>query len=408
VSNLEGLSGTNSVAQTTDPLPPQRGNRLLGTLVIVMGLALAFGGFLAVSPNRILTGKAVSLFAALPPAVWATVLLTLAALALLAVVRPARGGDALVVALGAVLFFNTLWAAGYAATLALADRGPAARAALGPAFWVLTVASLLCVVDAVARLRLGISGRMLLFGAFVGGLVLILSMGALHDLSIAREFANRRSAYAGALTTHVLLTATTLALALPLGALLGLLALRRRHSAPALFAVLNLVQTIPSVALFALLIAPLTLLSSAMPALRDWGISGIGAAPAIIALTLYALLPVARGVVTGIGQVPAAVIDTARGMGMTRQQILWQVSLPLAMPVLLATVRLVLVQTIGLTVVAALIGAGGLGSFVFQGLGQTATDLVLLGALSAIGLALLADFVLRLLTEALAPQQEAR
>jgi osmoprotectant transport system permease protein len=105
--------------------------------------------------------------------------------------------------------------------------------------------------------------------------------------------------------------------------------------------------------------------------------------------------------------VDRGVVDAARGMGMTQRQRFWRVELPLAAPVLLAGLRIVIVQTIGLAVVAALIGAGGLGSFVFQGLGQYAADLVLLGALPAIGLALAADFLLQSAT-ALLSRQTAR
>jgi len=98
--------------------------------------------------------------------------------------------------------------------------------------------------------------------------------------------------------------------------------------------------------------------------------------------------------------VPADLLEAARGMGMTAGQSLIHVTLPLALPILLAGLRIVVVQLIGLAVVAALIGAGGFGSFVFLGLGQTATDLVLLGALSAIAIAVVADLALRLLTAA--------
>jgi osmoprotectant transport system permease protein len=161
--------------------------------------------------------------------------------------------------------------------------------------------------------------------------------------------------------------------------------------------VLNLLQTIPSIALFGLLIAPLAALAAAWPALAAAGIGGIGPAPAIIALVLYALLPVVRNTVAGLESVDRAALEAARGMGMTRRQLLWRIELPLALPLLLAGLRIVVVQAIGLAVVAALIGAGGLGSFVFAGLGQYATGLVLLGALPAIGLALAADFLLQLL-----------
>ena len=147
----------------------------------------------------------------------------------------------------------------------------------------------------------------------------------------------------------------------------------------------NVLQTIPSLALFGFLI-PVPL------------IGGIGRRTAIVALVLYALLPVVRNTSAGLAGVDTAAIEAGRGMGLTKRQIFWQLELPLALPVLLAGLRIVTVQAIGLAVVAALIGAGGLGTFVFEGLGQYAVDLVLLGALPAIFLALAADFMLQILS----------
>ncbi len=189
--------------------------------------------------------------------------------------------------------------------------------------------------------------------------------------------------------------------ALLIGFPLGVAAARRPQMQGPLFAGLNLLQTVPSIALFGLLIVPLSALAAAVPVLGRLGIAGIGMAPAVIALVLYALLPIVRSTVAGISGVAAGVIDAARGMGMTRHQLFWRVELPLAAPLLLAGLRIVTVQAIGLAVVAALIGAGGLGSFVFEGLGQYAADLVLLGALPTIALALAADFLLQLLASLL-------
>jgi osmoprotectant transport system permease protein len=124
------------------------------------------------------------------------------------------------------------------------------------------------------------------------------------------------------------------------------------------------------------------------------GIRGIGAAPAFIALFLYSLLPVVANTVAGLSQVPAAVIDAARGMGMSARQRLLQIELPLALPVVLAGIRIVLVQNLGLATVAALIGGGGFGTFVFQGIGQTAIDLVLLGAVPTVALSFAAAIIL--------------
>ena len=142
-------------------------------------------------------------------------------------------------------------------------------------------------------------------------------------------------------------------------------------------------------------------MAAAVPSLAAIGVGGIGVAPAIVALVLYALLPVVRNTAVGLAGVDSRVIEAGRGMGLTSRQIFRQVELPLALPVLLAGLRIVIVQAIGLAVVAALIGAGGLGTFVFEGLGQYAVDLVLLGALPAIFLALAADFILQTLSAAL-------
>jgi osmoprotectant transport system permease protein len=180
-----------------------------------------------------------------------------------------------------------------------------------------------------------------------------------------------------------------------IGMPLGVWAQRRRSRQPAsmsaLLSMLNLIQTVPSIAMFALLMAPLAALAAAWPALARWGISGIGVAPAVIALTLYALLPMVRATMAGLDQVSAAAVEAARGMGMSARQVFWQVEVPLALPVWLSGWRITTVQAIGLAVVAALIGAGGFGAVMFQGLLSSAVDLVLLGVAPVVALALLAD-----------------
>src|ERR1019366_7883723 len=169
---------------------------------------------------------------------------------------------------------------------------------------------------------------------------------------------------------HCLLAGSAVAAALAIGIPLGIVAARRPAVRGPVFTTLNLVQTIPSLALFGLLIGPLSMLGNAVPALGAAGVSGIGFTPAIIALVLYALLPIVRNTHAGIVGIDPAILESAVGMGLTRRQVLWKVELPLALPILLAGIRVVTVQAIGLAVVAALIGAGGLGTFVFQGLGQ--------------------------------------
>jgi len=137
----------------------------------------------------------------------------------------------------------------------------------------------------------------------------------------------------------------------------------------------NVTQTVPSLALFGFLI----------PA------TGIGASTAVIALALYALLPILRNTCVGIAGVDRAVIEAALGMGMTRRQMLWQVELPLAMGVILAGLRVATVTSVGVATIAAAVGAGGLGTFIFQGLSMVNNNVILAGAVPAAILAVLAD-----------------
>jgi osmoprotectant transport system permease protein len=164
---------------------------------------------------------------------------------------------------------------------------------------------------------------------------------------------------------------------------------------------LNIVQTVPAIALFGILMAPLGALAAAVPLAAAMGIRGIGTAPAVIALFLYSLLPIVANTVVGLKRVSPAAVEAARGMGMTRWQILRSIELALALPVIITGIRIVLVQNIGMVTIAALIGAGGLGTFVFQGIGQTAIDLVLLGAIPTVALAFSAAVILDSLVEVL-------
>jgi osmoprotectant transport system permease protein len=141
----------------------------------------------------------------------------------------------------------------------------------------------------------------------------------------------------------------------------------------------NVIQTIPSLALFGFLL-PLPWIGARADRL------------AIFALTLYALLPIIRNTYTGIRGVDPAVVEAGRGMGLTERQLLWQVELPLATSVILSGIRVAVVVSVGLATIAAAIGAGGLGEFIFRGLAMVNNELILAGAIPAAILALTADF----------------
>lgn len=191
----------------------------------------------------------------------------------------------------------------------------------------------------------------------------------------------RRADIAGLTGEHVLLVVAATALAVSIGVPLGVALTRKPRLAGLTLGAASVVQTIPSLALLGLLI-PLPILG------------GIGKGTAIIALVVYALLPILRNTHAGIRSVDPAVLEAADGLGLDAGQRLRSVELPLALPVILAGVRVATVATIGLATVAAAIGAGGLGVLIYRGIATVDERLILAGALPAALLALIADGLL--------------
>lgn len=289
-----------------------------------------------------------------------------------------------------------MWGAGEIALQLVQQGSPLARTSPGSGLWLALALCLLIASDIIRRLTPRALWRWLLNAQLWLLPCLLLWHGSLDQLSLLKEYANREDVFNDALRQHLWLLFGTLLPGLLLGLSIGFALWRRPHWQAPVFTFLNVIQTIPSVALFGLLIAPLAGLTRHFPWLGDIGISGTGLAPALIALVLYALLPLVRGVVTGLQQVPREALESATAMGMSGGQRFRQVQMPLALPILLRSLRVVSVQTVGMAVVAALIGAGGFGALVFQGLLSSALDLVLLGVIPTIALAVVVDAVFAL------------
>ncbi len=190
---------------------------------------------------------------------------------------------------------------------------------------------------------------------------------------------------------HLWLVGVSTLFAVLIGIPLGILITRRPLLNKPILGAANVIQTIPSLALFGFL----------LPA--PW-IGERADRLAILALTLYALLPLIRNTYAGIKGVDRAIIEAGRGMGMTDRQLLWQVELPLALSVIIAGVRVATVISVGLATIAAAIGAGGLGEYIFRGLAMVNNQVILAGAIPAALLALLADVSLGWLEKRLTPR----
>jgi osmoprotectant transport system permease protein len=379
-------------------------NRVLLLLVILLVVAGAALPFINFAPNRLVSGEPIAL-SHLPAHAWLIFSLPVLILAALIFV-PCRALTLILTLLvGELLFIAILVVMGHTASQFALQGSTLARTSPGSGLWLsLTLCLLLCT-DAINRLTPEALWRLLLNLQIWIVPVALLWSGYFDSLSLLKEYANRQDVFDDALTRHLALLLGTLLPALLIGVPLGVFCYTRKSWQSSVFSVLNVIQTVPSVALFGLLIAPLAGLVKLAPWLGSVGVSGIGVAPALIALVLYALLPLVRGVVAGLQQVPRNIIECAEGMGMSRWQIFWRAEVPLALPVLLRSLRVVCVQTIGMTVIAALIGAGGFGAIIFQGLLSSALDLVLLGVIPVIALAVILDAFFKLFISLLEEKQ---
>lgn len=178
---------------------------------------------------------------------------------------------------------------------------------------------------------------------------------------------------------HIYLSFIALAIGIAIALPLGIFVARYRKLAEPVIGITAIFQTIPSLALFGFLV-PLI---------------GIGANTALIALIIYALLPILRNTYTGISNIDESMIEAGRGMGMTKSQLLWQIEFPLALPFIMAGIRTATVLTVGIATLATFVGAGGLGDVIYRGLQSYNNSLVLAGALPVALLAILFDLLLK-------------
>ncbi len=371
--------------------PKSTGIDKLGVVVAALGLfALAFQPFLSFRANRIVPGEAVPAWEALGPAGFALI----AGLGLALVILLLRTPLIWRLTVSALGLATLAIGVGIGATGLIPEGDTYARVSPGSGVWILVFAFALAATDALARFNLKPLARVGVLVGVIIALALILMSGLWDDLAVMREYQSRQSAFLREVETHLLLAFGSVAVAVVAGVPLGIVCYRIPKLRAAILGGLNVVQTIPSIALFGLLIAPMAWIGANIPGAAAIGIAGIGFAPAFVALFAYSLLPIVSNTVVGLDTVPRDANDAARGMGMTDGQRMRKVLLPLAFPVILTGIRIILVQNIGLAVIAGLIGGGGLGTFVFQGITQTAMPLVLLGAIPAVAMAFAAAIVL--------------
>jgi len=353
--------------------------------------ALLVAPFMTFRANRIVQGETRTVFEALPASAAAIITTVVLLAAFIAFFRFSTRLKLTIALVGLAVLAVFV---GQAASFLTPEGNSFARVSPASGFWLIFAGLALLATDCIARLRPRPVVRILLLLLAMAALAGVLTSGLWNDLSIIMEYPGRADTFWTEALRHVQLAIGSLVAATLVGIPLGLLCYKVERLRAGVLNTLNIVQTIPSIALFGLLIAPLGWIAATVPGAAKIGIAGIGMAPAFVALFLYSLLPVVSNTVVGLSGVSRAVREAARGLGMTSTQSLLRVEFPLAIPVILTGIRIVLVQNIGLATIAALIGGGGFGVFVFQGIGQTAMDLVLLGTVPTVFLGFAAAIML--------------
>ncbi len=256
----------------------------------------------------------------------------------------------------------------------------------------------------VARISLGPSIYLAIIGAWVllstetkGTLKITLSLlallvlfglGMFPMLGLYKEYINRQASFFLELQRHLSLAVSSLLFALIPGIYLGYQSTRHPRLREWIMGFVNGFQVAPTLSMLALLMIPLASLGQSFPFLRAWGVKGVGFLPAFIVLSLYALLPITSNTYTAFKQLDPSVMDSAKALGMSSKQVFSKVSFPLALPFIITGVRIAFIQNIGNTILAGLVGGGGMGSLIFLGLAQSATDLILLGSLPVVLMAM--------------------
>jgi osmoprotectant transport system permease protein len=373
---------------------------LTASLIMISGMLLPF--FFSEKPNRIVSPTPLSL-----KEISGQYFFLLFIPAALIAFKPVSGRKRIYInilktaGVSFCLYF-TLYYAGETA-LNIIKNNQISRTGPSTGFWIFCAGIYFFYINISSRAQ-KLSPRLIYTFILILPFFCFLYSGVFQSFSIAREFDANSSRFYAETINHLLISYGSVSGAVLFGVPAGYFSFKNKSSGKKIFYVLSIIQTIPGIALFGILMVPLAFLAKYFPFAEAAGISGTGTAPAVCALFLYSLLPIVKNTYEAFEDIDFSVTEAGRGMGMKNHEILLKIELPMSIPVILNGIRTSLVQSVGNTAVAALIGAGGLGVFIFQGLGQAATDLILLGAVPVIIIAAFTDKLMEILKTILAPK----
>lgn len=363
---------------------------ILGALVLTLSFLLL--SFAEYRPNRVLTGTNIGARELFGNGFFLLIFLSITIIVLIIINHKKYK---LMVGLASLLMMGlVLYLFGTAIVKETFNIIPNGRISLGIGFWSIFLGMEMVMNGCLKGDKKCILYRRLFYTILILMILIFLLSGHLDNLSIMKEFFNRSGTFFRQIRRHFSLSIFSVIAGLILGIPTGVLIYKERKIEGPILFIINLGQTIPTLSLLGIVMVPLTLLSQQNKFIKDIGISGVGFAPAFIVLVIYALFPVVHNTIAGLKMIDQDLLETATGLGMKNNQIFWKIQLPLSLPIILGGIRIAITQSIGNTILAGLIGGGGLGSIIFLGLAQAAPDLILLGVIPLIAMAFIMDSVI--------------
>lgn len=291
-----------------------------------------------------------------------------------------------------VVFGLILVSTGNQAYLYDREFGHLTRTSPGFSFWLFLLGLYLFGIETAKETGISATSRIVSLCYFMI-VIGLFYLGVFQYVSIYKEYMNNRAIFIQEIRRHLFLSLGSVIAALVVGIPLGIWSARREGAYRAIFAVLNVLQTLPTLSFIGLLMIPLGYIGEKFEFAKMLNIRAVGWAPAFIVLTSYAIYPIARNTYAALKALRDDYLEVATSLGLGKVYVFFKIELPLIIPVLLAGLKVSLVQTSAGTILAALVGAGGLGIFIFLGLAQTAQDLVLLGLIPIIALSFVYSFL---------------
>ncbi|WP_422484921.1 ABC transporter permease [Gudongella sp. DL1XJH-153] len=364
--------------------------------VLILISTLGIGAFLLfplveAKPNRIVTGEKLSAFEYLGG--WGIVLIMGWVILMTLSLYATKRKNGFVSITGFVLTMGLIFLLPLGARGDL-NTGGAWRVSLSSGFYIQAFCLYIILSTYVPKARCKTWLKLLTGIGFILILGFAVYLGYFEDLSIIKEYNARKTQFYNNLYIHGVLSFGSVFAGGLIAIPLGYIAYSKRRLEGKIMVPLSIIETIPSLSLFGILLVPLSGLGQ-LQIFKAIGVSGIGWAPAFVALTLYTLLPIGRNTLTGFHSINPDVIQAAKGMGMNKRKVLRKIEIPLAFPVIFTGIRIAFIQTIGGAVLAGLVGGGGMGSFVFLGLAEASPDLILLGVLPIVFLTVALDYFLK-------------